>query len=265
MSLVNSTVADVTFRSRLRGFDRDEVRAFIGNLAGDYERAVRDLERVKQELDLVREKVSKTRPFPETTTRELEQILAGGARVANEIRGKAEQERQSLVTAAHSRAAGIVKAAEHRASETVRRAEEERQSLVAAADSRAAEIVKDAEHRAGEIADSAADVARASEELREQAERERRSIVDAAQLRGDEIVKDAEHRAHEIIAHAAGRVTSLGTQAETLRAQLLQMRATFEAAADAATAAIGTIAELGDEQESDVVESTGAAEIRKSR
>ena len=42
MSLISSTATDVTFRSRLRGFDPDEVRAFIGNLAGDYERAVRD-------------------------------------------------------------------------------------------------------------------------------------------------------------------------------------------------------------------------------
>lgn len=43
MSLTSSIVTDVTFRSRLRGFDRDEVRAFIGNLADDYERVLCDL------------------------------------------------------------------------------------------------------------------------------------------------------------------------------------------------------------------------------
>lgn len=162
LSLAGSTAADVTFRSRLRGFDRDEVRAFISNLAGDCERAERDLECAKQELDITRDKVSKTRPLPETTTRDLEQILAGGTRIANEIRETAEQESQTLITASRSRAAGIVKAAEHRATEIVRRAdevttaaelareraEEERRSIVAAADSSAADIIKDAEDRA---------------------------------------------------------------------------------------------------------------------
>jgi len=247
LSLHSSTAANVTFRSRVRGFDRDEVRAFIGNLADDYERVLCDLERVKQELDIVQEKVSKPRPFPEATTRELEQILAGGAGIANKIRETAEQERQSLITATRSLAAGIIKAAEHRAAEIVERAaeitkaaeegreraEEECRSSVAAADSRAAEIVKAAEGRAGEIIEQAADASRASDEIREQAEKERRSIIDAAQSRGDEIVKDAERRAHEIIEHAAGQVALLGEQAERLRAS-------FEVAATATANAMGT-------------------------
>ena len=207
--------------------------------------------------------MSTTRPFPAVTTGEIEQILAGAARVAEEIRGRAEQERETLVAATRLRAAGIIKAARHRVTESGQRAderinaaeelragaEEERRSIVAAADSRAVEVVKEGENRTREIVDHAADVGRASDEFREQAEKERRSIIAMAEARRDEIGKEAEDRAHGIMGRTAGLVTLLGEQAETLRTQLLQMRATLESAVGAAASAMSEKAELEFEQE----------------
>ena len=113
MKSTEATSADVSFSTRLLGFDRREVRAFIANLLDDYER-------IRAELDLERRSAESQAaapplPAPEATTREMQRILTGAHRVADEIEQRAAEEGARAVAEMQARAVDILKDAEQRA------------------------------------------------------------------------------------------------------------------------------------------------------
>ena len=105
---------DITFRSRLLGFDRREVRAFIANIVEDYEHLRGELERLRgHETAAVPEAASAMG----ATAREVQRVLEGAQRVASDVERRAAEDSAHIVSAAHASAAEIVAAAQKKAME----------------------------------------------------------------------------------------------------------------------------------------------------
>jgi cell division septum initiation protein DivIVA len=150
MTTINTSATDVTFRVRPLGFDRGEVQAFIGNLLNDYAQVTRELDRLRNEMASLRDFTpDRSKPLPEVTpvaapvapvsaasssAREVERILAGAERIADEIRARAQEESTTAVREAEMRVA----------------------ALTQEGDLKGAEILKEAQARAAEIVEGAA-------------------------------------------------------------------------------------------------------------
>ena len=126
MTTINTTAADVTFRVRPLGFDRGEVQAFIGNLLNDYAQVTRELDRLRNEMTSLRDFSGDRKPIPEiaqvvapvapvsvasSSAREVERILAGAERIGDEIRTRAQEESDTVLREAQTRASEIVEGA----------------------------------------------------------------------------------------------------------------------------------------------------------
>ena len=118
MTTTNTSATEVSFRVRPLGFDRAEVQAFIGNLLNDYAQVTRTLERLRQEMSSLRD-APERRSQPESTAKEVESILAGAARIAEEVRTRAEEESLATLRDVEARAADTLKEAETRAAAIV--------------------------------------------------------------------------------------------------------------------------------------------------
>lgn len=88
------------FASAMRGYDKNEVRALLADAADDYEQALREVDRLKQ--DLARSESA----LVEHRDREinLRNTLLTAQRLADQIKENAEQEAKMLVREAEGRA-----------------------------------------------------------------------------------------------------------------------------------------------------------------
>jgi len=98
------------FKSVMRGFDRDEVTQFLAEVADDYEQALRDAERVREDLGKTQAQLDELREHE----RNLRNTLLTAQRLADEIRGNAEQEAKRITREAESRADLVIQKAQAR-------------------------------------------------------------------------------------------------------------------------------------------------------
>jgi cell division initiation protein len=104
------------FRTQLRGFDRTEVVAFLTEAADDYEHALREIDRLRQ--DLVRQEAL----LAEHRDREanLRNTLLTAQRLADEIKESAQTEAKLIVREAQGRADLLLQKAQGRLEEVER-------------------------------------------------------------------------------------------------------------------------------------------------
>jgi len=88
------------FRSAFRGFDPNEVTALLDQVADDYEQALREAERLRQEVVRLDGLVNEHREHE----RNLRNTLLTAQRLADEIRSGAEQDARRLLQEAEGRA-----------------------------------------------------------------------------------------------------------------------------------------------------------------
>ena len=88
------------FRSVLRGFDRAEVVAFMAEAADDYEQALREIDRQRQELVQMEALLSEHRDREAN----LRNTLLTAQKVADDVRENAKQEARVIVREAQGRA-----------------------------------------------------------------------------------------------------------------------------------------------------------------
>jgi cell division septum initiation protein DivIVA len=127
--MFDAAVSDIAFRTRPLGFDRQEVRAFIGNLLEDYEK-------LRTELDRLRASESPARsegPAISAATRELQRVLEGAQRVADDIEHRAAVDSQRIIEDAHAQAAEILATAQRKAAEITAGAQRDMTALEARA------------------------------------------------------------------------------------------------------------------------------------
>jgi cell division initiation protein len=104
------------FRTQLRGFDRTEVVAFLTEAADDYEHALREIDRLRQ--DLVRQEAL----LGEHRDREanLRNTLLTAQRLADEIKESAQTESKLIIREAQGRADLLLQKAQGRLEEVER-------------------------------------------------------------------------------------------------------------------------------------------------
>ncbi len=104
------------FKSVMRGYDRAEVEAFLGEAADDYEQALRDADRLRDDLARAQTSLDEHREGE----RNLRNTLLTAQKLADEIRNNAEAEGQRLVREAEGRADLLLHKAEVRLEEVQR-------------------------------------------------------------------------------------------------------------------------------------------------
>jgi cell division initiation protein len=98
------------FNTVMRGYDRGEVTAFLTEVADDYENALRETEKLRQEVAKLESVLSEHRG----QERSLRNTLLTAQKVADEIKDQANDEAQRLLRDAEARADLIVQKSQGR-------------------------------------------------------------------------------------------------------------------------------------------------------
>jgi cell division initiation protein len=104
------------FRTVMRGFDKTEVVAFLTEAADDYEQALRETDRLQEELVRLEALLSEHREHE----RNLRNTLLTAQRLADEIRAAADQDARRIVREAEGRAELLLQKAQASAEEVQR-------------------------------------------------------------------------------------------------------------------------------------------------
>ncbi len=92
------------FRTAMRGFDKVEVTSFLVAVADDYEQALRETDRLRQDVARMEEALSEHR----NAEKNLKQTLIAAQRLADDIKANAEQEAVRIIRDAEARSAIIL-------------------------------------------------------------------------------------------------------------------------------------------------------------
>jgi cell division initiation protein len=98
------------FRKSIRGFDPVEVTAFLAAVADDYEQALRETDRLRQDLMRMEAVLAQHREHE----RNLQATMMTAQKLSDDIKGNADAERQRIVSAADAEAKRIMREAEGR-------------------------------------------------------------------------------------------------------------------------------------------------------
>ena len=104
------------FGSAMRGFDKTEVTAFLEEAASDYEQALRDNDRLRQQIVALEASLSQYRELEGG----LKSTLVSAQKVADDMKQNAQQEATRLVAEAQGRAELMLQKAQARVEEAGR-------------------------------------------------------------------------------------------------------------------------------------------------
>lgn len=197
----------------IRGFDRDEVRTLLTDAADDYEAALREVDRLRQDLQKVESQLGEHRDREVN----LRNTLLTAQKVADQIRENAGKEAEVLLRDAETRSQAMLKDAELRSTTLTAESEAKSLAMLSTAEVRTLALTSEADTRAGATIREAD--ARAGATLREAASRAQSTSADAesraqailtdAQLRADAAFTDAQMRADAMVRDAQARVDVL--------------------------------------------------------
>lgn len=190
------------FRKGMRGYDPEEVRALLADAADDYEAALRDLDRLRQEMQKADVQLSEYREREAN----LRNTLLTAQKVADQIRENAAKEADVLLRDAESRSTATLKEAESRSTALTTEAETRSSTQLRDAETRASAMLREAEATALTLT---RDAELSSASVVQQAEHRAAGLVQDAELRADATYKDATMRADAMLKDAQGRVDLL--------------------------------------------------------
>jgi cell division initiation protein len=98
------------FRSAVRGFDKVEVTAFLVAVADDYEQALRETDRLRQDVIRMEAMLNEHRE----AERSLKTTLISAQKLADDIKANAEEDARRVRTAAEDEARRVIGDAEGR-------------------------------------------------------------------------------------------------------------------------------------------------------
>ncbi|MGD9901975.1 MAG: DivIVA domain-containing protein [Vicinamibacterales bacterium] len=104
------------FKIAMRGYDRGEVDSLLAEVADDYEGALRDADRLRQEVARLESALAEHR----SEEKSLKNTLVSAQRIADGLRDSALQDAQRLVKEAEGRADSLVQRAQVRLEELQR-------------------------------------------------------------------------------------------------------------------------------------------------
>lgn len=192
------------FRKGLRGYDPDEVRALLSDAADDYENALRDLDRLRQDVQKADVQLGEYREREVN----LRNTLLTAQKVADQIRENAAKEADVLMRDAETRAAAALSDADTRSTAMLREAESRSASLLQDAETRATSLLQDAETR--------------STSTLHEAETRSASMLQDAESKSTSMLRDADARAYSTVREADTRAAGVVQGAELRAASLLK-------------------------------------------
>jgi cell division septum initiation protein DivIVA len=95
------------FRTRLLGFDKNEVRACLQNLARDHDEARRQVERLTVRLKLLEEESRDRGPAVSPLAAQVEKVLASAHQVAEDVKTDAQAAAKKVLVDAQEEAARL--------------------------------------------------------------------------------------------------------------------------------------------------------------
>jgi DivIVA domain-containing protein len=213
---MNTQLRTITFSEERKGFDKDEVREFLAEVADWIEGGGGDL--VRRRLERIAHKSAS--------------MLADAEDGAESLRREAEQETREMLDAARAEADSCRVNAETDAREQLREARVEATSSREAANQYAAETGRKADEYASETNRKADDYAeqtrleakRESEELREDAAQEAKQIVRSAEQRADQLIAGATRQREDI----ETVIGDLGLKRDAVMAQVRKLAVELE-------------------------------------
>jgi cell division initiation protein len=104
------------FNTTMRGFDRVEVTAFLMAVAEDYEHAVREMDRLQQDVVRMEAALNEHRE----QERSLKNALLAAQRLADDMKARAEEEARQVLVDAQGKADAVVNGAQGRLQEVQR-------------------------------------------------------------------------------------------------------------------------------------------------
>src|SRR5574340_1219444 len=104
------------FRRAVRGFDRVEVTTFLAAVADDYEQALRETDRLRQELAKSEAALNEHREHEKN----LRNTLLTAQKLSEDIKTSAEQEGQRIIKEAEGRASLLLEKAQARVEDVQR-------------------------------------------------------------------------------------------------------------------------------------------------
>lgn len=107
MKITPSDLQHQSFAVRLRGFDRDEVRAFLNFVSEEYENLVSESNRMRDEIARLRERLSDF----EERERILKDTLLSAQRMADDVKENAKKEASLIVKESELRADSVIEQA----------------------------------------------------------------------------------------------------------------------------------------------------------
>jgi cell division initiation protein len=107
------------FKTAMRGYDRAEVDALLNEVADDYEGALRDADRLRQEVARLESALAEHR----SEEKSLKNALVSAQRLADGLRDAAHQDAQRVIKEAETRADAIINRSQVRLEELQREIE----------------------------------------------------------------------------------------------------------------------------------------------
>ncbi len=107
------------FRKALRGFDTVEVTSFLAAVADDYEQALRETDRLRQDLMRVEAVLSEHREHEKN----LQATMTTAQKIADDLKANAEAEARRVIAGADAESRRVAAATEAEAKRIIREAE----------------------------------------------------------------------------------------------------------------------------------------------
>ncbi|HPI92037.1 MAG TPA: DivIVA domain-containing protein [Deltaproteobacteria bacterium] len=136
MKLSPEMIREQRFKTKLSGFDRNEVIAFLMDIAEDMEMLIEENSLLKSEIETIKSR-----------QKDMEDLFLSVKQFSEEKMKRADLDAKGILAEAEKKAADIRAAANHKQAEAEQRAQE----MQAQAMQKAREILKEAEHTKQEM------------------------------------------------------------------------------------------------------------------
>jgi DivIVA domain-containing protein len=272
------SVVGTTFTSAFRGFDQDEVRAFLHRMAELLRAAETREAELRSQLEAAEQRASTPVPLDEANLaealgEETARILVAARQAAADIRAKAEESAQTLVREAQDEATRLRREADDVLRERTTQAETAAASIRQSAEDDATRKLTDAERRLADVVAEAEqmrlDAGDEAARIRAEAETDAAEVRDEAKEAGRHELEEARRLAREMVAEAQvvrERVlTDLAQKRKAARIHLEQLRAGRDRLLSAYDVVRRTLAEATGELEGVLLEAKQAAGIAARR
>jgi cell division initiation protein len=234
------------FRTALRGFDKVEVTSFLLAVADDYEQALREADRLRQELNGLEGVVNEYRQHERT----LKATLMAAQKLGDDMKASAEEESRKLLQDAQVRSEQMIESSQSKLQEAQRQmdsvmqkrrdAESGMEKLAQETRSRAeddarrgiAKLEEESRRNISKVEDDARRmVGKAEEDARRavgKADEDARRVLTKAEEESRRLLHDAQSRSELIIEKAQERLEDIQRQIDGLKVQRRDVEASIE-------------------------------------